>query len=70
MNAESVWINGFSWMKLDVSEFPTKSIEEIKLDQQEINSINTETQIKLIKTNDTAEQSSTYITYCKLDNER
>ena len=49
ISAESVWINGYPWMKLDVKEFPTKTIEEIKLDQQELNAINTETQIKSIQ---------------------
>ena len=46
ISAESVWINGYPCIKLDVKEFPTKTIEEIKLDQQELNAINTEIQIK------------------------
>ena len=47
ISAESAWINGYPWMKLDVKEFRT--IEEIKLNQQELNAINTETQIKSIQ---------------------
>ena len=43
ISAESAWINGYPWMKLDVKEFRT--IEEIKYNQQELNAINTETQI-------------------------
>ena len=48
IRAESVWINGYSWMKLDVKEFPTKTTEEIKLDQQELNAINTANQFKTL----------------------
>ena len=29
ISAKSVWMNGYPWMKLDVKEFPTKTIEEI-----------------------------------------
>ena len=52
ISTESVWINGYPWMKLDINEFPTKTNEEIKLDQQELNAINTETQIKSIQSTD------------------
>ena len=70
ISAESVWINGYPWMKLDVKEFPTKTIEEIKLDQQELNAINTETQIKSIESTDVLAESSTYIVHYKLDKEQ
>ena len=52
ISTESVWINGYPWIKLDINEFPTKTNEEIKLDQQELNVINTETQIKSIQSTD------------------
>ena len=67
ISAESVWINGYPWMRLDVKEFPAKPIEEIKLDQQELNAINTETKIKSIQRTDVLEESSTYIVRYKLD---
>ena len=70
ISAESMWINGYRWMKLDVKEFPTKTIEEIKLDQQELNAINTETQIKSIQSTDVLEESSSYIVHYKLDKEQ
>ena len=69
ISAESVWINGYPWMKLDVKEFPTKTIEEIKSDQEELNAINTETQIKSIQSTDVLEESSSYIVHYKLDKE-
>ena len=53
-------------MKIDVKEFPTKTVEEIKLDQQELNAINTETQIKSVQSN-VLEESSSYIVHYKLD---
>ena len=67
ISAESAWINGYPWMRLDVKEFPTKPIEEIKLDQQELNAINAETKIKSIQRTDVLEESSTYIVHYKLD---
>ena len=60
ISAESLWINGYPWMKLDVKEFATKTIEEIKFGQQELNAINTETQIKSIESTDVLAKSSTY----------
>ena len=54
-------------MRLDVKEFPAKPIEEIKLDQQELNAINTETKIKSIQRTDVLEESSTSIVRYKLD---
>ena len=57
-------------MKIDVKEFPTKTVEEIKLDQQELNAINTETQIKSIQSIDVLEESSSYIVHFKLDKEQ
>ena len=69
ISVESLWINGYPWMKLDVKEFATKTIEEINFGQQELNAINTETQIKSIESTDVLAKSSTYIVHWKLDNE-
>ena len=33
VDQESVWKNGFEWMKLDSSQFPTKTVKEIQLDK-------------------------------------
>ena len=38
----SVWIEGYDWMKLDVSMFPVKTMEEIKLDSREIKDVKKE----------------------------
>ena len=32
IDSESTWMNGFEWMKLDKSEFPVQSVQELKLD--------------------------------------
>ena len=42
VTADSVWINGLPWMKLDKSEFPIKSINDIKLDAKEAKDVNVE----------------------------
>ena len=31
VNKDSTWFNGYPWMQKDISEFPIKSIEEVKL---------------------------------------
>ena len=36
VNQDSTWINGFSWMKKDKRCFPTKTIDEIRLNKEEI----------------------------------
>ena len=33
---DSVWVNGFDWMKRDKACFPAKTIDEIKLNSEEI----------------------------------
>ena len=32
VDSNSLWINGFDWMKKDKSQFPVKAVEELKLD--------------------------------------
>jgi len=39
VNSESNWINGYNWMKLDELEFPTMCLEQIKLSNEEMQSI-------------------------------
>ena len=36
VNQNSVWINGFEWMRMDKAFFPARSIEKIKLDNEEM----------------------------------
>ena len=36
VNANSTWVNGHMWMKLDNKEFPAKTIDEVKLNNQDI----------------------------------
>ena len=31
VSQDSQWINGYEWMKLDQNDFPTKTVNEIKL---------------------------------------
>ncbi|XP_057310088.1 uncharacterized protein LOC130648085 [Hydractinia symbiolongicarpus] len=35
VDQNSIWINGLDWMKSDESQFPAKSVEEVKLDNNE-----------------------------------
>ena len=35
---DSVWINGYDWMRMESSEFPVKTVEQIKLDCKELKS--------------------------------
>ena len=72
VNSESVWIYGYPWIKLEVSEFPMQIIDEVKLKQQEVTPIKTETQTKLINSiiityNSNITETSTYFTQLKLD---
>ena len=46
VNQDSVWINGFDWMKKDVACFPAKSIEDIKLSNEEVTALQNENMIK------------------------
>ena len=45
VNQESLWINGFDWMRQEQSQFPARSIEEITLSNKELAEVNKETQI-------------------------
>ena len=36
INQDSIWRNGFEWMKLDQSQFPVKSVIDIKLDNDQV----------------------------------
>ena len=42
VNQDSTWINGFSWMKKDKRCFPAKTIDEIRLNKEEIVAIQQE----------------------------
>ena len=46
VNQDSVWINGFDWMEKDVACFPAKSIEDIKLSNEEVTALQNENTIK------------------------
>ena len=46
VSQESEWINGYSWIKRKQSDFPTKSIKEIKLTQNDIIELQKESPIK------------------------
>ena len=35
---DSTWINGYNWMEWEVSEFPMKTVEEVKLDSNQLKS--------------------------------
>ena len=39
---EPVWKNEFEWMKLESSQFPTKTVKEIQLDKAEISTMQRE----------------------------
>ena len=46
INQDSTWINGFSWMKKGKRCFPAKTIDEIKLNKEEIVKIQKENLLK------------------------
>ena len=48
VNSELVWINGYPWMKLEVAKFPIQINDKVKQNQQELSTIKTDTQTKLI----------------------
>ena len=39
---ESTWKNGFEWMKLESSQFKTKTVKEIQLDKDEVSTLKSE----------------------------
>ena len=43
---DSVWMNGFDWMKGDEVSFPAKKIDEIKLNSEEISTLENEILLK------------------------
>ena len=42
IDQDSVWKNGFEWIKLESSKFPTKTVKEIQLDKDEIGTLKNE----------------------------
>ena len=46
VNQESIWINGFDWMKRDENCFPTKSMKDIKLSNEEVTTLQKENVLK------------------------
>ena len=46
VNQDSTWINEFSWMKNDKRYFPTKIIDEIRLNEEENVAIQIENFVK------------------------
>ena len=62
-------------MKLEVAHVSRQTIDEVKLNQQELTTIKTETQTKLINStiitdNSNIKENSTYFTQVKLDTEQ
>ena len=47
VNQDSPWINGFQWMKLDSSEFPTKSAQDLKLSESDLTEVHKESHIQI-----------------------
>ena len=43
---DSVWINGFDWMKVDKASFPVKPIDESKLNSEDISALENEILLK------------------------
>ena len=46
IDKDSVWSNGFDWMKRDKAPFPVKIIDEIKVDSGEISGLENEIRLK------------------------
>ena len=46
VDQDSIWINGFSWMKKDKRCFPAKTIDKIRLNKEEIVTIQKENLLK------------------------
>ena len=71
VNRDSIWINGYQWMTLESKLFPTLTIDEIKLNQQEIAAMRKENQGKILKVPETNhEEISTenYHSNCNISN--
>ena len=49
VTSESVWQTGFDWMKLDVSMFPVKTVDQVKLNSSEEKEVNKEMAIIGVK---------------------
>lgn len=47
VNNESTWINGFDWMQSDVSKFPIKNAQELKLNEYEISEVHRESHFQV-----------------------
>ena len=61
------WISGLPWMSGPEGEFPTLTLEQIKISQQELNEANKETMImKTFHTNQNAEVKSSFDEQIKL----
>ena len=61
------WISGLPWMSGPEGEFPTLTLEQIKISQQELNEANKETMImKTFHTNQNAEVESSFDEQIKL----
>ena len=43
---DSAWINGFDWIKWDKASFPARTIDEIKLNSEEISALGNENLMK------------------------
>ena len=61
VNSQLVWISGYPWMKLKVAVWPIQTIDEVKLNQQELTAIKTETQTKLINSTIITDNSKQHI---------
>ena len=47
INQVSVWVNGLSWIKLDKSEFPMSTSDEIKLNESESNEMRKKVEVHI-----------------------
>ena len=47
INQDSVWVNGLPWMKLDKSEFPMSTSDEIKLNESGSNEMRKEVEVHI-----------------------
>ena len=46
VNKDSTWINGYDWMKKDQKDFPTKSIHQIRLENEDLSALQKENMLK------------------------
>ena len=42
INSDSNWVNGFSWMKKEVKEFPAYTIDDIKISSSQLDEVKKE----------------------------